>query len=173
MPPPPADFHLEQFLPYLVHRVGSNLAEGFDEGFAAAGLSLQEWRALSILYEYGPQTMGDIARRTSINASTMTRLVGQMEKRQLVKRERPVANQRTVFVRILADGRRKVEFLIPRVLEYEEALTGCFSGAELQMLKALLVKFFHSLTDDDLTDNGLMDQGSRKVGPRQEDLIAS
>lgn len=144
----PTDFHLEQFLPYLVHRVGSNLAEGFDDGFAEAGVSLPEWRALSILYEYGPQTMGDIARRTSINASTMTRLIGQMEKRDLVKRERPVANQRTVFVRILAGGREKVEFLIPRVLEYEQELSGCFSTAELQTFKTLLVKFFHSLTDE-------------------------
>ncbi|MFT5488973.1 MAG: DNA-binding MarR family transcriptional regulator [Paracoccaceae bacterium] len=144
----PTDFHLEQFLPYLVHRVGSNLAEGFDEGFAEAEVSLPEWRALSILYEYGPQTMGDIARRTNINASTMTRLIGQMEKRDLVKRERPVANQRTVFVRILEDGRKKVEFLIPRVLEYEQELSGCFSAAELQTLKGLLAKFFHSLTDE-------------------------
>lgn len=144
----PTDFHLEQFLPYLVHRVGSNLAEGFDEGFAEAGVSLPEWRALSILYEYGPQTMGDIARRTNINASTMTRLIGQMEKRDLVKRERPVANQRTVFVRILAEGRNKVEFLIPRVLEYEQELSGCFTTAELQTFKSLLVKFFRSLTDD-------------------------
>lgn len=148
MPGTPTDFHLEQFLPYLVHRVGSNLAEGFDDGFAEAGVSLPEWRALSILYEYGPQTMGDIARRTNINASTMTRLIGQMEKRDLVKRERPVANQRTVFVRILKDGRKKVEFLIPRVLEYERDLSGCFSEAELQTFKTLLVKFFRSLTDE-------------------------
>ena len=153
----PADFHLEQFLPYLVHRVGANLAEGFDDGFAEAGVSLPEWRALSILYEYGPQTMGDIARQTNINASTMTRLVGQMEKRELVKRERPVANQRTVFVRILADGREKVEFLIPRVLDFEQELSGCFSAAELQTLKSLLAKFFHSLTDEGLTD-GAEDQ---------------
>ena len=153
----PADFHLEQFLPYLVHRVGANLAEGFDDGFAEAGVSLPEWRALSILYEYGPQTMGDIARQTNINASTMTRLVGQMEKRELVKRERPVANQRTVFVRILTDGREKVEFLIPRVLDFEQELSGCFSAAELQTLKSLLAKFFHSLTDEGLTD-GAEDQ---------------
>lgn len=145
---PPADFHLEQFLPYLVHRVSANLAEGFDDGFAEAGVSLPEWRSLSILYEYGPQTMGDIARRTNINASTMTRLVGQMEKQELVKRERPAANQRTVFVRILADGRKKVEFLIPKVLDYEQELSGCFSAAELQTLKSLLTKFFHSLTDE-------------------------
>ena len=153
----PADFHLEQFLPYLVHRVSANLAEGFDDGFAEAGVSLPEWRSLSILYEYGPQTMGDIARRTNINASTMTRLVGQMEKRELVKRERPAANQRTVFVRILDDGREKVEFLIPKVLDYEQELSGCFSAAELQTLKSLLAKFFHSLTDEGLTD-GAEDQ---------------
>lgn len=146
--PRSADFHLEGFLPYLVHRVGSKLAEGFDEGFAQAGVTLPEWRALSILYEYGPQTMGDIARRTSINASTMTRLVGQMEKRDLVKRERPLGNQRTVYVRILTDGRDKVEYLIPMVLEYESDLSECFSPAELQTFKTLLIKFFRSLTDE-------------------------
>jgi MarR family transcriptional regulator, organic hydroperoxide resistance regulator len=142
------EFHLEGFLPYLVHRVGSHLAEGFEDGFAEAGLSLPEWRALSILYEYGPQTMGDIARRTSINASTMTRLVGQMEKRDLVKRERPVGDQRTVYVRILKDGRDKVEFLIPRVLDYESELSACFSPSELQTFKTLLAKFFLSLSEE-------------------------
>lgn len=150
----PVDFHLEQFLPYLVHRVGSHLAEGFEEGFAEAGVSLPEWRALSILYEFGPQTMGEIARRTSINASTMTRLVGQMEKRDLVKRERPVGNQRTVFVRILDDGREKVEYLIPRVIDYEKGLSACFSKTELETFKVLLTKFFHSLTTDATGDSG-------------------
>ena len=144
----PTDFHLERFLPYLVHRVGSNLAEGFHEEFAEAKVSLEEWRALSILYEYGPQTMGDIARRTNINASTMTRMIGQMEKRDFVKRERPVANQRTVFVRILADGCEKVEDLIPKVLGYEQKLNGCLSAVEMQTLKSLLVKFFHNLMND-------------------------
>jgi DNA-binding MarR family transcriptional regulator len=102
--------------------------------------------------------MGDIARRTSINASTMTRLMGQMEKRNLVKRERPVANQRTVFVRILADGREKVEFLIPKVLDYEQELTECLSVAELQTLKALLVKFFHSLSDEGAAEDAKNDK---------------
>ncbi|MGB0631279.1 MAG: MarR family winged helix-turn-helix transcriptional regulator [Alphaproteobacteria bacterium] len=143
------EFHLEQFLPYLVHRVGSRLAEGFEDRFDKAGLNLQQWRAAAVLYEYGPQTMGDIARRTSINASTMTRLIGQMEKQDLVKRERPVANQRTVYVRLLAEGRQRVESLIPQVIDYETDLSACFSPTELQTFKTLLEKFFHSLVDDD------------------------
>ena len=39
------EFRLEHFLPYLVHRVGSRLAEGFEDRFDEAGLNLQEWRA--------------------------------------------------------------------------------------------------------------------------------
>jgi DNA-binding MarR family transcriptional regulator len=143
------EFHLEQFLPYLVHRVGSRLAEGFEDRFAEAGLTLQQWRAAAVLYEFGPQAMGDIARRTSINASTMTRLIGQMEKQDLVKRERPVANQRTVYVRLLDEGRKRVESLIPQVIDYESDLSACFSEAELRTFKTLLEKFFRSLVDDD------------------------
>ena len=142
------EFHLEHFLPYLVHRVGSWLAEGFEGRFDEAGLNLQEWRTAAVLYELGPQTMGDIARRTSINASTMTRLIGQMEKQDLVRRERPVANQRTVYARLLDEGRRRVERLIPLVIEYEKDLSNCFSETELRMFKTLLAKFFHSLVDD-------------------------
>jgi hypothetical protein len=43
------------------------------------------------------------------------------------------------------------------VLDYEQELSGCFSAAELQTLKSLLAKFFHSLTDEGLTD-GAEDQ---------------
>lgn len=148
------EFHLEQFLPYLVHRVGSRLAEGFEDSLDQAGLSLQEWRAAAVLYDFGPQTMGDIARRTNINASTMTRLIGQMEKQDLVKRERPVANQRTVNVRLLTEGRRRVLNLIPQVIDYEDNVSACFSEAELRTFKTLLEKFFHSLVDEGRsTDN--------------------
>ncbi|MEX2453796.1 MAG: MarR family transcriptional regulator [Rhodospirillaceae bacterium] len=145
------DFHLDRFLPYLVHRVGSRLAEGFGVEFDSAGVNLQEWRALAVLHEYGPQAMGDIARRTSIPPATMTRLVGGMESRALVKRERPVANQRSVHVRLLDDGRAVVERLIPQVVEYENDISACFSAAELQLFKSLLSRLFHSITDDEAT----------------------
>lgn len=141
-------FHLERFVPYLVHSIGSRLAEGFGECFDAAGVNLQEWRVMAVLHEFGPQTMGDIARRTSINASTMTRLIGAMEKSALVERERPVANQRTVYVRLRDEGRRKVERLIPQVIDYERDLSACFSEAELDTFRTLLSKMFRSLTDD-------------------------
>ena len=147
------DFHLDQFLPYLVHRVGAQLADGFGVEFDGAGVSLQEWRVLAVLNEYGPQAMGDIARRTSITPATMTRLIGAMESRALVRRERPVANQRTVYVRLLEDGRAVVDRLIPVISEYERSIASCFSGAELQMLKSLLARLFRNVTEETAADN--------------------
>ena len=76
--------------------------------------------------------MGDIAQRTGINASSMTRLIEQMKKHDMVKCECQVANQRIVYVRLLPEGRKKVGFLIPRVLEYQDELSGCFSAEELK-----------------------------------------
>lgn len=150
-------FSLEQYLPYLVHRVGSRLADGFAR-MDTGGASLPEWRVLAVLYEYGPQTMGDIARRTSINASTLTRLTGAMEARTLIRRERPLANQRTVHVRLLGEGRKIVEHLIPQVIDYEAEVSECFTEAELRTFRTLLVKLFHSITRE--RENGEDETGS-------------
>lgn len=144
----PEDFRLENFLPYLVHRVGSRLADGFGVEFDAAGVSLQEWRALAVLHEYGALTMGEIARRTSIPPASMTRLVAGMENRKLVKRERTLGNQRSVHVRLLHPGRSIVEELIPRVIGYEKSLSACFSPSELQMFKTLLARLFFSFDEE-------------------------
>lgn len=153
------DFHLEQFLPYLVHRVGSRLADGFQDRFTAAGVSLPEWRVISVLFEYGDQSMGDIARRTSINASTLTRLIGAMEKRELVKRERARSNQRLVFVRLRPTGFDIAAQLIPDIIDYEQDLSSCFTEAELRTFKSLLSKLFQSVTaedGDDYSENQLV-----------------
>ena len=149
MPTSSADFRLERFLPYLVHRVGTRFEEGYGERFDWSGVSLQEWRVLSVLTEAGALPMGEIAKRTSINASTLTRIIGQMEKRGLLARERPSGNQRTVYVRLLAEGRRKAEEIIPKIVEYERDLSACFSQAEIETLKSLLVRLYRSASDDD------------------------
>ena len=66
----------------------------------------------------------------------------------MVKLDRPVANQRTVYVRLLAEGRKRVLNLIPRVIDYEDDLSACFSESELRIFKTLLEKFFHSLVEE-------------------------
>ena len=53
-----------------------------------------------------------------------------------------------LIVRLLTEGRRRVLNLIPKVIDYEDNVSACFSEAELRTFKTLLEKFFNSLVDE-------------------------
>ena len=133
---------LNDYLPYLINRVSPPIAEGFAEDLAEAGVSLQMWRVLAVLYEYGDQSVGALAELTSINVSTLSRLVGRMGREGLVARRRDGEDARSVTVHLLKPGLAATEKLIPKALAYEAALTRNFSASELKTFKALLIKFY-------------------------------
>lgn len=135
-----SDFNLETYLPYLVHRLGPLFEDGFSEEFKSAGLTLQTWRVLAVLAKHGEQTVGDLSALTSINVSTLSRLVGRMERTALVTRRRQGEDGRTVTVALLRKGRDHAARLAPRAEAYADRLTESFTEAELQTLKQLLIK---------------------------------
>ena len=141
-----SDFNLETYLPYLVHRLGPLFEDGFSAEFKSAGLTLQTWRVLAVLMKHGEQTVGDLSALTSINVSTLSRLVGRMERASLVARRRQGADGRTVTVALRRKGRDRATRLAPRAEEYARGLTEGFTEAELQTLKQLLVKLHDGLT---------------------------
>ena len=73
---------LDSYLPYLLNRAGARLAAAFDAEVRPLGATLQIWRVLAALRERDGRRMGDLAATTSIEVSTLTRLVDGMEKRR-------------------------------------------------------------------------------------------
>lgn len=138
---------LNDYLPYLINRLGPSIEEGFAGALADAGVSLQMWRVMAVLYEYGDQSVGDLSRLTSIPISTLSRLIDRMVKKNLVSRRRGDEDARSVSVHILENGRLKTEGLIPSAVAYDTYLTRNLSEAELTTFKALLVKFYDGMTD--------------------------
>ena len=136
---------LNNFLPYLVNRIGPPIEDGFAGPLADAGITLQMWRVLAVLHEYGDQSIGALSQLTSIRISTLSRLVSRMTKKGLVSRRRDGDDARSVTVHLLKSGASKAEMLIPYAAEYEKRLTRDFTEAELAMFKHLLVKFYEGL----------------------------
>ena len=67
---------LGNYLPYLINRVGFALVERLHRRRADAdGLSIAMWRVLAALSNNGGQRQVDLVDMTSIDASTMSRLV--------------------------------------------------------------------------------------------------
>ena len=102
------------YLPYLINRVGFALVDHFTrDALASNDLSIAMWRVLAVLSSNGEQRQIDVSEMTSIDASTLSRLVTRLVELDLVTRRRSKTSSREVIVELSPKGRGIVERLIP------------------------------------------------------------
>jgi len=141
------DLHLNDYLPYLINRVGSALATRFTQDrLAAHGLSIAMWRVLAVLSNNGGQRQIDLAGFTSIDASTLSRLVTRLVRMGLVTRSRSRTNSREVVVTLSARGRAIVDRLIPAALDLEDVLSAGVAKKDLAVVKRSLRKMYANMS---------------------------
>ena len=141
-----AKLDLGDYLPYLVNRVGSIVAEQFgEEALAPHGLSIAMWRVLAALASAGEQRQIDLADLTSIDSSTLSRLVTRLIRVGLVTRMRSATSSREVVVKLSAKGNTIVAGLIPIARDYETAAIGGLSPEELMVLKRCLRRMYSNM----------------------------
>jgi DNA-binding MarR family transcriptional regulator len=138
---------LSEYLPYLINRVGSVLAVRFTaDRLAAQGLSIAMWRVLAVLSSNGGQRQIDLAELTSIDASTLSRLVTRLVRMGLVTRSRSRTNNREVLVTLSPNGRAVLDRLIPAALGYEGIVSAGVAKKDLAVVKRALRKMYANMT---------------------------
>lgn len=138
-------FDLGRYLPYLINRAGAQLAAEFSREIRRHGVALQEWRVLAVLAAHGDQRLSDLAALTSIDLSTLSRLVGRMVRSGLLSRGRADGDKREVAVALTAKGQRTTRAIIPVARRYERRALRGFRPAEEEALKTLLVRVYANL----------------------------
>lgn len=138
---------LGTYLPYLVNRVGQQFISDITPVLNEAGVDIQSWRVLIALYQRGGQPVGALSDLTSINFSTLSRVLGRMEKKDLTRRLRDPDDARSFTVELTETGRSVTETILPQAVALEAKVTGNFSEAELAMLRQLLGKLYAGLSD--------------------------
>jgi MarR family transcriptional regulator, organic hydroperoxide resistance regulator len=104
---------LDSYLPYLLNRAGARIAASFSEEVRPLGATLQMWRVLAALREQDGRRMGDLSATTSIEVSRLTRLVDNMEKKELVARRRDSGDARAIMLQVTPAGRRLTQRIVP------------------------------------------------------------
>ena len=138
---------LGDYLPYLINRVGSVLAVRFTaERLAAQGLSIAMWRVLAVLSSNGGQRQIDLAELTSIDASTLSRLVTRLIRMRLVSRSRSRTSNREVLVRLSPKGRALLDRLIPAALGFEGIVSAGVARKDLAVVKRSLRRMYANMT---------------------------
>jgi DNA-binding MarR family transcriptional regulator len=136
---------LDSYLPYLLNRAGARIAAAFSEEVRPLGATLQMWRVLAALREGDGRRMGDLSETTSIEVSTLTRLVDNMEKKGLVARRRDAADARVVALHVTPAGRRLTQRITPIAERYENVALAGFTAAEADILKAALRRLYRNM----------------------------
>jgi len=133
---------LETYLPYLLNRAGVRIADAFSKEIRPLGATLQMWRVLAALRELNGSRMGDLSETTSIEVSTLTRLVDSMEKKKLVARRGDPADARAIVLHATAAGRSLTRRILPIAERYEKVALQGFDVGEAERLKAALRRLY-------------------------------
>lgn len=144
---------LDDYLPYLINRAGVSLALRFGTDLRNAGITLQDWRVLAALRERDGLRLTELAARTSIEVSTLSRMVSGLEATGRVRRDRDSGDARAIAIRLTEAGAALTATLIPAAAMLERtALTG-LSDAEASQLKSLLHRVYGNLAASGVEDS--------------------
>ena len=136
---------LDSYLPYLLNRAGARIATAFSEEVRPLGATLPMWRVLAALRERDGRRMGGLSATTSIEVSTLTRLVDSMEKKGLVIRRRDPSDARAVLLHLAPAGRRLTRRILPIAERYEAVALAGFGAGEAASLKAALRRLYANM----------------------------
>ncbi len=139
------EYALEKAVPYLLNRAGVRIGEAFSEELVKFNLTLPMYRVLASLLRIDAQRMTHLAEYTSIDISTLSRLVAGMEKKGLVKREPGRKDKRSVHVMLQEPGRDLAMRLAPLADLYERVALANITPDEVATLKRLLIRIYDNI----------------------------
>jgi len=136
-----AELKLDAYLPYRLsvasNAVSGLIARAYQDRF---GLTIPQWRLVTVLAEDGGLTQGQIVARTVMDKVTVSRAAQGLVKRRLVSRADHHADGRSHVLELTAEGRRLYAEIAPLALAYDAALIAGLSPDEVALVKRLLVR---------------------------------
>jgi DNA-binding MarR family transcriptional regulator len=136
---------LDDYVPYLLNRAGARIAQAFAEEMRSLGTSLQAWRVLAALRDRDGQRVTELSTHTSIEVSTLSRVLDGMQRQGLVSRRRGADDGRVVILRVTAAGRRLTGRILPIATRYEYISTAGLSQRDTATLKRLLRRLYANM----------------------------
>jgi DNA-binding MarR family transcriptional regulator len=136
---------LGDYLPYLINRIGAAFVGRYEQELAPHGISIAMWRVLAALSTNGNQRQIDVSEHTSIDVSTISRLITRLVTLELVTRTRSDTNNREVSVELTPKGRALVNRLIPRARELEAEAVAGIPATELAITRETLRRMYDNM----------------------------
>jgi DNA-binding MarR family transcriptional regulator len=129
---------LDRLLGYHLRRAQVRAFGAFAQHLAGTGLTPMLYGVLATVEATPGIGQGEIADALGADRSTMVRLVDQLERRDLLRRETDPDDRRTVIPTLTSAGRALLESATPLVHASELGFAGALSEPEREQLVELL-----------------------------------
>ncbi len=163
-------YKLTTSMPFLLARLGVRMGSLFSQRLAAYDLTLPMYRVLAALSERPGQKLGELSAMTTVELSTMSRMVGAMAARGLVSRHRQPDNERTVQIDLTERGAEMAALLRTEAEHYEEVAVSTLKASEIDRFKRTLTRIYDSLDvlESELVANAPVEAPDPQPAPRPD-----
>lgn len=135
------DFELATYFPYMVRLFYRDVSQSVEDVYSTIfGLSVSEWRTMSVLHDFEPLSAKEIVSRSSMDKVVVSRAISSLQEGALLERHIDPADRRRVLLRLTRDGKDVMQDLVPRVIDVEKQLLHGLSAEEFETLKILMLK---------------------------------
>ncbi len=101
-------------------------------------LTPAQFDVISTLGNMNGMSMGEIGEKTLITKGTLTGVIDRLIQKQLVVRETPTNNRRSVIVQLTPSGQQVFEQVFPAHISHLKGQFEKLDPSELELLKVLL-----------------------------------
>ena len=116
------------------------------------GLTEQQWRILRALTSVDAIEVTELARMAFLLGPSLSRILRDLEARQLIERRTAKADLRRAVVSISQKGLKLIEQVAPTSEAIYAAITRCYGAHELAELQAMLGTLEESLSSLEVID---------------------
>lgn len=126
---------------YIIRIKGREILNDFN-------ITAPQFSALQILINNGDMTIGELSQKMSLACSTITDLIGRMERTELVKRKKDEKDKRVVRIEVLPKGFDILEKVLHKRRKFLEDKLDNFNEEQKQLLTKGLNELYLAMNED-------------------------
>jgi DNA-binding MarR family transcriptional regulator len=126
---------------YIIRIKGREILNDFN-------ITAPQFSALQILINNGDMTIGELSQKMSLACSTITDLIGRMERTELVKRKKDEKDKRVVRIEVLPKGFDILEKVLDKRRKFLEDKLDNFDEEHKQILTKGLNELYTAMNEE-------------------------